>query len=211
NRPLRVLDIGGGDGRMSAWLAGQGHEVIYSEPAEAMRTAALRRFRVEGVLERIEVLDLPLQALAPDTLGCFDLVLLHAVLEWLAEPAAGLAHAESLVGEGGWLSVLFYNRHSIVIRNLLLGNFRKVASGELSGHPGGLTPKSPLDPEEVRQWLRLPVRHQRGIRCFTDYLDADLRKRRSYEDILELEQRLGTRMPYRDMARYLHLLAGGPC
>ncbi|RMG49602.1 MAG: SAM-dependent methyltransferase, partial [Gammaproteobacteria bacterium] len=33
NRPLRVLDIGGGDGRMSAWLAGQGHEVIYSEPA----------------------------------------------------------------------------------------------------------------------------------------------------------------------------------
>ena len=208
-RPLRVLDIGGGEGRMSAWLAARGHEVFYAEPARAMREAARRRFDAEGVAGRVRMLDGPLQELDAERHGRFDLVLLHAVLEWLAEPQAGLARAEAMVAPGGWLSLLFYNRHSIVIRNLLLGNFRKVASGAYAGHAGGLTPQHPLDPEQVRDWLTLPLRHQRGIRCFADYLDPELLARRSHADTLALERRLGTEMPYRDMARYLHFLAGG--
>ena len=33
DRPLRVLDIGGGLGHMSLWLAERGHEVTFTEPA----------------------------------------------------------------------------------------------------------------------------------------------------------------------------------
>lgn len=42
-RPLRVLDIGGGLGHMSLWLAEHGHQITFSEPAAPMLDGARAR------------------------------------------------------------------------------------------------------------------------------------------------------------------------
>jgi S-adenosylmethionine-dependent methyltransferase len=46
--PLRVLDIGGGLGHMSLWLAERGHQVTLAEPAEPMLEGARQRFAEAG-------------------------------------------------------------------------------------------------------------------------------------------------------------------
>jgi len=63
------------------------------------------------------------QSLA-STLPQFDLVLFHAVIEWLAEPEAGLTAIAEKVKPDGHLSLLFYNRNAFVYTNVLKGRWR---------------------------------------------------------------------------------------
>jgi len=48
DRRMRVLDIGGGLGHMSLWLAERGHDVTFTEPAEPMLEGARQRFAEAG-------------------------------------------------------------------------------------------------------------------------------------------------------------------
>ncbi len=59
-----------------------------------------------------------------DALGDFDLVLCHAVLEWLAQPQQALHKLFGLIRPGGHLSLMFYNRDALIFRNLIRGNWR---------------------------------------------------------------------------------------
>ncbi len=123
-RPLRVLDIGAGLGHMSLWLAEQGHQVTLAEPAEPMLEGARQRFADAG--QTATFIQAPWQAL-PDLLSdTYDLVLCHAVLEWLAEPHSILPVLRQLTNDDGWLSLAFYNRDALIYRNLLKGHFRKM-------------------------------------------------------------------------------------
>lgn len=94
----------------------------------------------------------PIQELGAHIDGRFDLVLCHAVLEWQAEPQATFRAVSAWMKPGGMLSLLFYNRHSLVWRNLSRGNC-KVASGRFSGDPASLIPTHPLLPRQVYAWL----------------------------------------------------------
>ncbi len=210
-RPWRILDAGCGLGQMALWLARQGHEVVLCDLSSRMLAQARAGFEAEGLAARAGFYHLALQDPAMQQLGRFDLVLCHAVLEWLAQPRAALPHLAALLAPGGRLSLMFYNRHAIVWRNVLLGNFRKVMSGRFAGVPGGLTPINPLDPQAVEAWLAeagLVLKARAGIRVFYDYLGQDLQARRSLDDVLELERQHYTREPYWRLGRYVHYLCG---
>jgi S-adenosylmethionine-dependent methyltransferase len=210
---LRVLDIGGGLGQMSIMLARLGHEVSYSEPSEEMRAAACQAFEEAGLSSRICVLSDPVQSLIEQRQGQYDLVLLHAVLEWMARPEEGLRGVRQLLAPNGWLSLMYFNIHSIILRNLLRGNFRKVLSGDYAGEAGSLTPLNPLDPDNVRHWLDeegLEILLETGIRSFSDYLPREVAQQRDIEELYELERDFSRREPYRSMARYLHVIAHKP-
>ncbi|WP_416146210.1 methyltransferase, partial [Pseudomonas aeruginosa] len=69
----------------------------------------------------------------------YDLVLCHAVLEWLAEPHAILPVLHQLCAPGGWLSLAFYNRDALIYRNLLKGHFRKLRKERFAGEGQSLT------------------------------------------------------------------------
>ncbi len=204
-KPLRVIDIGGGLGQLSAFVANLGHQVVLCDISENMLRKAreLIAKTSSDALPNIDFVHAPLQQISNRVSEGFDLVLFHAVLEWLEQPRQGLQAMLPLLNEQGVLSLMFYNRHSVVFRNMIRGNFRKVHSGDFRGDPGSLTPLNPLDPAEVDVWLEqagLRTVARRGIRTFYDYMEKGVE--RSVEDIIALEMLYGDREPYCSLGRY---------
>ncbi|MCQ9425205.1 methyltransferase domain-containing protein [Pseudomonas sp. LJDD11] len=203
-RPLRVLDIGAGLGHMSLWLAGRGHQVTVSEPAAPMLEGARQRFAEAGLAATF--IQAPWQELPALLDEPYDLVVCHAVLEWLAEPFTILPVLRQLTREDGWLSLAFYNRDALVYRNLLKGHFRKLRSNELAGEKQSLTPQEPLDPRQLAAQLAplWRVETQSGIRVFHDYMPVDFQKRADLEQLLEMELSHRRHPAFAGLGRYLH-------
>ena len=203
-RPLRVLDIGAGLGHMSLWLAQQGHEVTLAEPAEPMLEGARQRFAEAG--QPATFIQAPWQAL-PDILDQpYDLVICHAVLEWLAEPFTILPVLHQLTRTDGWLSLAFYNRDALIYRNLLKGHFRKMRRNTLAGEKQSLTPQEPLDPRELAAQLGAlwRVETQSGIRVFHDYMPVEFQAKAELADVLEMELANRRHPSFAGLGRYLH-------
>lgn len=51
----RVLDVGGGAGRYSIWLADRGYDVVLAEPSESQRDLAREKTADRGVADRVEI------------------------------------------------------------------------------------------------------------------------------------------------------------
>lgn len=208
DRPLRILDAGCGQGPLALHLARQGHRLVLCDHSNVMLEQARAAFAAELPEADVQFVAAPVQQLDEHIDGRFDLVLCHAVLEWQAEPQATLRAVSAWLKPGGGLSLLFYNLHSLVWRNLLRGNFRKVASGKFSGHPASLTPTHPLLPRQVYAWLDelgLAVISRCGVRVLYDYLDRELQDSRSFEDLLHMERCFCREEPYLSLGRYLHV------
>jgi S-adenosylmethionine-dependent methyltransferase len=211
DRPLRVLDVGAGLGHIGAWLAVQGHQVTLAEPAQPMLAAARERFAEAGLDGTF--IQAPWQALA-EQLGdqTFDLVVCHAVLEWLADPRAIFPALGQWVAPDGWLSLAFYNRDALVYRNLLKGHFRKLKGDNLAGKKQSLTPQTPLDPRELEAQLAgtWRVEHRSGVRVFHDYMPVDFQAKASGADLLAMELEYRRHPTFAGLGRYLHWLCR-PC
>ncbi|HEY0287799.1 MAG TPA: methyltransferase domain-containing protein [Pseudomonas sp.] len=204
DRPLRVLDIGAGLGHMSLWLAERGHQVTLAEPAEPMLEGARQRFAEAG--QTATFIQAPWQAL-PDLLSeRYDLVLCHAVLEWLAEPYAILPVLHQLTNADGWLSLAFYNRDALIYRNLIKGHFRKMRRNTLAGEKQSLTPQQPLDPRELAAQLEAlwRVESQSGVRVFHDYMPVEFQAKVALADLLEMELAHRRHPAFSGLGRYLH-------
>lgn len=82
-RPSRLLELGGGSGRDSAFLIGQGHDVIFTDACRAMAQEALR---LHPALQSRSLV-----CKAEDTLpfadNCFDGAIAIAVLMHLTGPS----------------------------------------------------------------------------------------------------------------------------
>lgn len=203
-RPLRVLDIGAGLGHMSLWLAQQGHQVTVTEPAAPMLEGARERFAQAGL--DATFIQTPWQQLTRHFTQPFDLVVCHAVLEWLAEPAAILPILHQLTAAGGHLSLAFYNKDALVYRNLLKGHFRKLRREHFAGEKQSLTPQQPLDPRELAQNLAAHwhIQLQSGIRVFHDYMPTTFQEKADPAQLLEMELAYRRHPSFIGLGRYLH-------
>lgn len=207
---LSILDAGGGQGHMSRWFAAAGHRVLLCDLSATLLDEAGQLNEAAGLEQQIELVEAPLEQYCQQTGPVYDLVLCHAVLEWFAQPHTLLAHLRRCLKPGSWLSLMFYNRHSLVLRNALRGNLRKVKRGDWQRDPGSLTPQYPQDPEQVYaelQQLGFSIQDCQGVRCFYDYLPQPVRESYSLDDLLELERDHSRQQPYIHMARYIHVLA----
>ena len=202
-RPLRVLDIGAGLGHMSLWLAQQGHAVTLAEPSAPMLAGAQEAFAAAGL--GADWLALPWQEL-PAFAEPFDLVLCHAVLEWLETPTAILPMLERCLAPNGWLSLAFYNRDALIYRNLLKGHFRKLRGASLAGEKQSLTPQKPLDPRELRAHLEglWDIHSESGVRVFHDYMPVEFQAKAELLDLLEMELAHRRHPAFAGLGRYLH-------
>lgn len=208
---LKVLDGGGGLGQMSQWLLGLGHQVDYFDVSQEMlnRTRQLLDDPAEaGQWQGVQASILDYQPR-----HAMDLVVVHAVLEWLEQPQLALEKAIGWLKPGGFMGLMVYNRHMLVMRNLMRGTLKKVKNDQLGGDGQGLTPINPLDPTEVRGWLEaagLEVSLQAGVRTFSDLTEPVVLSWYEEQDIIDMERQLCEQAPYRDLGRYVLFLARKP-
>lgn len=204
----RVLDAGGGLGQMSAWFLEAGHRVDYFDVSAEMVERVSTELAPAIDAHRLTVQQASVLDFAPQQ--PYDLVVLHAVLEWLEQPEQALARLMGWVRPGGILGLMVYNRHMLAMRNLMRGTLAKVRDNQLGGDGRGLTPISPLDPAQVRAQLEADgytVISQAGIRTFSDLTEPTVLSWYSEEEVLAMERQLCEQVPYRDLGRYVLFLA----
>jgi len=201
----RALDIGGGLGQMSVWLAERGHHVTLAEPSADMLASARVGF---GKLP-IQVLQAPIQVLPELAPGPWQLIVCHAVLEWLAQPRQAISTLKSLLAPGGRLSLMVFNRDALRFSNVVKGNLDKALEDRLSGtgQRQRLTPISPLTHADIERWCQeegMVIESVAGIRIFHDYLRERSPSEAQLATIIELEKRYCQIEPHWRLGRYLH-------
>ena len=210
--PLDVWDAGCGSGRMALWFAEAGHRVSGCDISQKMLDLTRKRFDEAGA--SIALHQRPAQELAKD-LPPQDLILFHAVIEWLADPIGTLDVIARRVKPGGYLSLMFFNHHALIYRNAMRGEWRLRYLLEESwwGKGKKLTPPYPQKPEALITWLEAQgytVRTHTGIRVFHDYLHDEAREGTDREELHALERRYCREETFRNMGRYVHLLLQKP-
>ncbi|NLW04532.1 MAG: methyltransferase domain-containing protein [Pseudomonadaceae bacterium] len=204
---LKILDAGGGLGQISCWLARQGHQVLLAEPAIEMLEYSAKRLARYGVA----TLNAPIQDLAerlPADQQAFDLIICHAVVEWLHQPKETLLQLLQHLKPGGQVSLMFFNADALLLTNILRGNWQRVLEKELQGKGKGkrLTPISPLQPTEVLGWLQeagYEITATTGVRVFNDYLRLKLPPEATPARLVALERRYCQQEPWWRMGRYI--------
>lgn len=208
-RSLRILDVGGGLGQHSVELAKLGHRVVYSDISSVMCDAASEHARDQQVEQQIQWHCASYQQLSELIDEKFDLVMCHALIEWLAKPELLIPQLRTWIDCNGWLSLTFYNRNGLDYRNLIRGNFHALER-QFSADRGSLTPQHPLTPDDVLAWFGhagLSLCGSSGIRVFHDYVTTLRGGHRDPSSILEMELKYSTREPFKWLGRYIHLIA----
>nr|WP_281412009.1 methyltransferase domain-containing protein [Motiliproteus sediminis] len=209
DKPTRVLDAGGGQGQMSAIWAAAGHSVTLVDAAEPMLQQAQLLLDERQLSQRVTLHHSTLQAYLPGA-PQFSRILCHAVLEWTRDPRALVQQLAARLTPDGVLSLMFYNRHSLVLRNAMGGILVKLQQDKLAGDGRKLTPTNPIDPAAAYSWLEqagLTIELKRGVRCLFDYMPRITQRAADFDDIIALERPLREQEPYRHMARYIHVVA----
>ncbi|MBQ45488.1 MAG: SAM-dependent methyltransferase [Porticoccaceae bacterium] len=205
-KPIRILDIGGGLGQLSTKLSLMGHQVSYNDISCSMMIEAQKLAKKNDQLNNIDWHNCPYQDLSPEILGRFDLVMCHAVIEWLAHPDKLIEALTLLKAENGVISLTFYNQNSLIYRNLLKGNF-KLLEREFNADPGSLTPHTPFLPESVLLWIKannLEILKSSGIRVFFDYIASLKGGHLNDVELISKELEYSEIEPFKSLGRYIH-------
>jgi SAM-dependent methyltransferase len=223
DRPMRVLDVGCGQGTQVLALARAGHHVTGVdssatllgdlEAALADETAEIRgRVRlVHGEAERLADL-VPTRH--------FDAVLCHGVLMYFDDPTPLLTGVAAAVASGGFASLLVRNGDALAMRPGLLGHWPTAqrAFDDMSyGNRIGVTARADrlADLTGLLAERELSVDAWYGVRVFTDTVASDVPAPGEEElrVLLDCEERAGSTDPYRGVAALVHVIArrtGGP-
>ena len=202
---LDVLDAGGGTGVMTAVMLDLGHRVTLSDMSSEVLALAKQKLgeNINLDIQHTDILSLSHKKQ-------YDLVVCHAVLEWLQDPLEVMRKLVDLVRPGGHLSLSFFNYDAQLFGNMLYGNFDYVEQGMLTKNIVRLSPKNPQKPKVILSQLEtLPVQviQKAGIRCFHDYLKQPEKQSSDYEQLKKLEIQYGSTEPYMWMGKYFLIIA----
>lgn len=205
----RILDVGGGQGQLALFLAELGHQVTLVDISKDMLELANRSATQRGVADKLITVHSPLQAIPDLNLGQFDLVLCHAVLEWLVDQRGAIATLNSTLKPDAWLSLMYYNKDAKRLANILYGNFDYVNNDLKVKKKVSLNPNQPLDAKDVNLWLsefNLQALSKTGVRCFHDYMRDVTKILSDFDTLLQLELQHSRQEPYASIGRYTHLM-----
>mgnify|MGYP001033253448 FL=1 len=204
-QPLEVLDAGGGTGVMSQVMLNLNHKVTLSDISSEVLSLA------KGKLGKNINLDVQNKAiLSLSTKKQYDLVVCHAVLEWIQNPFEVICKLVDLVKPGGYLSLSFFNYDAQLFGNMLYGNFDYVEQGMTAKNIVRLSPNNPQKPKIILSQLEnLPVKiiKKAGIRCFHDYLKQTEKQTSEYDQLKQLEIKYGSTEPYLWLGKYFLVIA----
>ncbi|HEU4400310.1 MAG TPA: methyltransferase domain-containing protein [Actinomycetota bacterium] len=213
--PARVVDAGGGTGQLAVALARRGYQVTVVDTSAAMLATCAQRAAGEGaeVGARLatvqgDAADLP-ALLGP---ASRDAAVCHDLITQVDDPAAVLAALAGVVGDGGVLSLGFANRDWLVLRAGRRGEHGsalRLAHGRRAGSFQGASAAAPaMTLEEVEAELERagfePVAAS-GVGVFVDSGDDDPDPA-GLNALVELENLVAAREPYRSSARTVHVV-----
>jgi 2-polyprenyl-3-methyl-5-hydroxy-6-metoxy-1,4-benzoquinol methylase len=211
DRPLTVLDVGGGTGGFAVPLAQAGHTVTVVDASPDALAALTRRAADAGVaLTAVQGdADGLGDLVAP---GTVDLVLCHSVLEVVDDPGKAVDALAATLRPGGAASVLVANRAAAVLAKAIGGHI--AAASVLVASPDGRG--------DLRDRLRrrfdaggatallssagLEVEAIHGVRIVADLVPGAVAES-EHEALQAFELAVASVPPYRDIATQLHLLA----
>lgn len=219
---LRILDVGGGDGRDSLPLALAGHDVTILDPAEEWLAEAERRATVAGT--EVATLAGGLDDLPDAVSAGYDLVLCHFVLRYRPAPdgrTTGPTDAERLatvLRPGGRLSLIDANPAALVLMRLTrrgpdaaLAELRAATSHTVTfDHDTRKYPREDAEAELAAAGLRLLAGY--GARIANDVVTDDEAKRDPayFQRLLDLELALCDREPFCRIGGLWQLVAERP-
>lgn len=209
DKKLRILDAGGGFGFFSQKLARLGHEVVLCDISQEMLIQAQAHIDASTEPLNIELIHAPIQALSVEQNGVFDLILCHAVVEWLTDAQRTMEGLLTMLKPNGLFSLMFYNKEAMRFHALISGNFDYVAADLKVKKKVRLTPTHPLYIQEVKQWFtdwEMTLISQSGVRVIHDYLKKSQAADFDYQQLLQMELEYSQREPYISLGRYVHFL-----
>jgi ubiquinone/menaquinone biosynthesis C-methylase UbiE len=215
-RDLDVVDVGGGTGGFAVPLAEAGHRVTVVDASPDALAALTRRAADAGVADRIRAVQGDGDALAGlvEPAGA-DLVLCHAVLEVVDDPARVVDSLATVLRPGGAASVLVANRAAAVLSRAVNGHL-DLAAALLASPDGSTGSRDTLrrryDVGTAAALLRsagLRVEQTHGVRVLADLIPAAVADG-DPQGLLDLELAAAAHPPYRDIAAQLHLFARRP-
>ncbi|GID32058.1 class I SAM-dependent methyltransferase [Paractinoplanes brasiliensis] len=215
-RELTVLDVGGGTGGFAVPLAEAGHTVTVVDASPDALAALTRRAADAAVADRVRAVQGDGDALAALVApASADLILCHAVLEVVDDPAGVVAAIAGALRPGGAASVLVASRAAAILGRAINGHLR--AATAVASDPEGRagtrdTLRRRYDAESATALLGaagLTVEQIHGVRVLADLLPAAVVEE-DPQTLLDLELELSSRPPFRDIASQLHLFARKP-
>lgn len=217
NPPLDILDLGAGQAPFSLQFANCGHRLVLTDISSNMLNEAELALTNgdPDVRQRVHFLHAPLQKLAEPLAraglpGKFDMVICHAVIEWLADPQSLYDYISRYLKPGGFVSLTFYNINGLAFKNLLRTNFHKFDIDNFTSFRGSLTPTHPQEPQTVLRELDargFMLKAKSGIRVFHDYILNPEDRNREPDAVVTKELAYSRREPFWQMARYIHFIA----
>jgi len=215
-QPLRALDLGGGTGALAVRLAKLGLQVTLLDASVPMLNHAKAAARDAGVADRVTIRDGDVAQLASlFDAESFDLVLCHNLLEYVEEPCAVLCSAVRLLRDtSSIISVLVRNQAGEVLKEAILHGDLPAAANNLTAdstheslYGGRVRLFTAENLHAMLTTASLTAIAQRGVRVVSDYLPPTVSRSNDYQQIFELERRLGRRPEFVAVARYTHHLA----
>ena len=208
-RPLRVLDAAGGNGLNAEYLLHRGQAVTLLDSDPEMLREARERLAPAGLLERCEFVEGTLEGmgkLLPH--GSFDLILCHHAIEYSPSPRQIFGAFRDLSRAGGEVSLITLNPVSEVVRAAVFRRYAALARRKLTdlaydARWFGQATHYPL--EQIREWAEeadLRLDDFRALRVLADYIPEEQATGQA-DAVLELENDLAGREPYRRFGRYL--------
>ena len=211
SEPLSILDAGGGIGQVSQQMAKLGHSVTLCDISSEMLKLAKESVQDNGLLAQYRFIHSAVQEIEQHEVGKVDILLFHAVMEWLDDPKTALDILLQQVKPGGYASIMFYNHHGLVLKNVICGNIPHVLDGMPHRKRFKLQPQKGLMPHDVYQWIEdagYEIEGKSGIRSFHDYIgNMEYMGDYQIEDVLKLEEHLCRQEPYLSLGRYIHVWA----
>lgn len=205
---IKVFDAGGGFAPFSRTLVSQGADCLVCDISEKMLDQAKEDWETQKseISGTIKFVQKPFQEIEKK----FDIVLCHAVIEWLDIPWEGIERLVEQCKIGGVLSLMIFNQVPLIWRMVTFGKLEKVRENRFSGFGNSFTPYHSFRFEEVQQKLEelgMEILCCSGVRLFYDSLHEDRKKFIDLEELLALELHYSRDSDFYNHGRYLHFLA----
>lgn len=214
--PLKILDVGGGGGADTAWLAERGHYVDYVEPSNEQRRYAERRFNFflsDTVRERVRILDDELEAVHLSA-AQYDVVLMHTVAVFQPEPQRFMKRVLKMVRPGGIVSILEKNYYGTELRAIHDRNFEDLSLLHRTGRSINNFRQNAyaFKPEEIERIItgsHFTVLEWSGVRVLTDDFTQPAEKvpAKQLKLLLDAEYRQGHNPSIRGHGQLSHFIA----